>query len=132
MDQMPSPDLLHFVQSCFIPRGLKEEFLAAVADSKIECRTQVTIPDHYRIDLTLFANGRPLVAVENKIWSPFQMHSPSKVNLDDLEEGSGEEEVQNAEVRNQLKTYGMWIASQQKGTWPWGDCSFDTWNQSAF
>lgn len=91
----------NFIQKCLLSRVPTNEFVSASGDIKFE--TQVVIEGGKRPDLVIYVDDMPIAVVENKIGASVSEYSET-TPVDDT-----------AVVRNQLSTYGAWLAAKRRG-----------------
>ena len=116
INSLPRARSVALVRACFVPRLLWTHFDQIAAEGTTLARTQVTTDDRKRLDIVIEIEGRPVIVIENKLYSQFQMHRhhPSE----GAPQQAGNNIAEEARADNQLLTYGRWIA-RMKGREDW-------------
>lgn len=92
LTRMPRGAISSLLQSAF-RSSLSRKFLDILGSAELDWRTQVAANGGIA-DLVLFADGKPMLVVENKTWSGFQDHSTDE------------------QQANQITTYCRWLSEQ--------------------
>lgn len=116
----------HFLLKCFIPDILHSEGQALLADRRVVMRTHVRLPTGRQLDLLAEVDGKPFVAIENKVWAAFQMHERPVLMLKTAVEDDVVDKIIKSDVSsdekydNQLVSYGVWLANEveKPAGWP--------------